>query len=103
METATFPGFRYGIALLFVCAALLLSLLVQRSIPDAFLIFFLCAVMLAGWFGRTSAGLLAVVVATIAVDYYFIAPYRAFIIKLDELPYFLSFLLSAVVSSGLAS
>jgi hypothetical protein len=54
--------FRYGIALAFVGAALSLSLLFQPSIPDGFLIFFLSAVMLAGWFGRTGPGLLAVVV-----------------------------------------
>src|SRR5207244_310686 len=61
------------------------------------------AVMLAGWFGRTGAGLFAVVVSMPAVGYYFIAPYRAFGMELDEIPYFLSFLLSAVVTSWLAS
>src|SRR5262245_4987915 len=97
------PGVRYGCALLFVGAALFLSLLVQPLVPDAFLICFLCAVMLASWFGRTAAGVFAVIVSTLAVDYYFITPYRAFFIKLDELPYFLTFLLSAVVTSWLAS
>jgi PAS domain S-box-containing protein len=37
------------------------------------------------------------------VDYYFILPYRAFVVELDELPYFLSFLFSAVVTSWLGS
>ena len=49
--------FRYGIALVFVGAALGLSLLVRPIIPDGFLIFFLSAVMLAGWFGRTVTAL----------------------------------------------
>ena len=98
-----FAMFRYGIALLFVVAALGLSLGFQRLLPEAFLIFFLSAVMLAGWFGRTGAGLFAVIVSMIAVDYYFIAPYRAFVVELDELPYFLTFLLSAVVTSWLGS
>src|SRR5262245_4126355 len=95
--------FRYGIALVFVGAALGLSLLVHPAVPDAFLIFFLSAVMLAGWFGRMGAGLLAVVVSIVAVDYFFIQPYKAFVVELDELPYFLSFLLSAVVTSWLGS
>jgi len=95
--------FRYGIALLFVGAALSLSLAFRQSIPDAFLIFFLSAVMLAGWFGRTGPGLFAVIVSMITVDYYFIAPYRAFVMELDEVPYFLTFLLSAVVTSWLGS
>src|SRR5262245_19546084 len=98
-----FVMFRYGIALLFVAAALGLSLILHPFVPDAFLIFFLSAVMLAGWFGRTGAGLFAVVISMIAVDYFFIQPYRAFLVELDELPYFLSFLLSAVVTSWLGS
>jgi PAS domain S-box-containing protein len=95
--------FRYGIAVLFVGAAFGLSLLIRSSLPDGFLIFFLSAVMLAGWFGRTGAGLFAVILSMVIVDYYFIPPYRAFVIELDELPYFLSFLFSAVVTSWLGS
>jgi PAS domain S-box-containing protein len=97
------PIVRYGIAVVFVGAALYLSLLLHPSLPDAFLIFFLSAVMLAGWFGRTGPGLLAVIISMIAVDYYFIPPYRAFVVELDELPYFLTFLVSAVVTSWLGS
>src|SRR6476620_3066685 len=95
--------FRYGIALVFVGAALALSLLFHRSLADGFLIFFLSAVMLAGWFGRTGAGLFGVVLSMVIVDYYFIAPYRAFVVEVEELPYFLSFLMSAVVTSWLGS
>ncbi|HYR88093.1 MAG TPA: PAS domain S-box protein [Terriglobia bacterium] len=95
--------FRYGIALAFVGAALSLSLLLRPLLPDGFLIFFLSAVMLAGWFGRTGAGVLAVIVSMVTVDYYFIAPYRAFVVEVDELPYLLAFLFSAVVTSWLGS
>jgi PAS domain S-box-containing protein len=98
-----FVMFRYGVALLFVGAAFLLSLSIYGFLPDAFLIFFLSAVMLAGWFGRTGAGLFAVVVSMILVDYYFIPPYRAFVVELDQLPYLLTFLLSAIVTSWLGS
>src|SRR5213594_1095566 len=101
MRTAGLPGFRYGVALFFVGIALLLSLLFRPSVPDGFLVFFLSAVMLAGWFGRTAAGLFAVSLSMVAVDYYFIPPYRAFVIELDQIPYFLSFLLSAMVTSWL--
>jgi len=96
-------AFRYGIALVFVGAALGLSLLLHRSLADGFLIFFLSAVMLAGWFGRTGAGLFAVVLSMMIVDYFFIAPYRALAVEIEELPYLLSFLLSAVVTSWLAA
>src|SRR5215467_258211 len=96
-------AFRYSIGLAFVGAALGISLLLHPVLPDGFLIFFLSAVMLAGWFGRTGAGLFAVVVSTMTVDYYFIPPYRALVVELEQLPYFLSFLLSAVVTSWLSS
>src|SRR5215467_9907645 len=94
---------RYGFALLFVGAALGFSLIFHSAVPDSFLIFFLSAVMLAGWFGRTGAGVLAVILSTVAVGYYFIAPYRTFVVELEELPYFLTFLMSAVVTSWLGS
>jgi PAS domain S-box-containing protein len=98
------PGyFRYGVSLVFVGIALFLSLATQSFLPDGFLIFFLAAVMLAGWFGRTGPGILAVIVSMAAVAYFFIPPHRAFAVELDELPYFLSFLLSAVVTSWLGS
>jgi PAS domain S-box-containing protein len=95
--------FRFGIALFFIGIALVLSLLSHESIPESFLFFFLAAVMLAGWFGRTGAGLFAVMVSMITVGYYFIPPYRAFAVELDELPYFFSFLSSALVTSWLGS
>jgi len=103
MRVPQSPYFRYVIALAFVGAALFFSLLVQGFLPDGFLIFFLSAAMLAGWFGRTGAGLFAVVVSMIAVVYFFIPPYRTFVVKVDEIPYFLAFLFSAVVTSWLGS
>jgi PAS domain S-box-containing protein len=95
--------FRYGIGLGFVAAALGLSLALEPFLHHGFLIFFLSAAMLAGWFGRTGAGLLAVAVSMVLVDYYFIAPYRAFIVEVDELPYLLAFLFSALVTGWLGS
>jgi PAS domain S-box-containing protein len=103
MRISQIRVFRYAIALAFVGAALSLSLLFRHLVPDSFLIFFLSAVMLAGWFGRTGAGLLAVIVSMVIVDYYFIPPYRAFAVEVDELPYLLTFLFSALVTSWLGS
>src|SRR5262245_7143114 len=103
MWTSQTPIVRYGMALTFVAVALGLSLILEPSLHDGFLIFFLSAVMLAGWFGRTGAGLFAVALSMIAVDYYFIAPYRAFVVQWDELPYLLAFLFSAVVTSWLGA
>ena len=103
MRTAQSRFLRYGSALVLVGAALCLSLAFHRLLPDGFLLFFLSAVMLAGWFGRTGPGLAAVFVSMVLAAYFFIPPYRALAVDIDELPYFLSFLLSALVSSGLGS
>jgi PAS domain S-box-containing protein len=103
MQIPRLSGLRYVFAFLFVAAATGLSLILKPILPDGFLVFYLAAVMLAGWYGRTGAGLFAVVLAMLVVDFLFIAPYRAFVVELDELPYFLTFLLSAVVTSWLGS
>lgn len=88
---------------MFVGLATGLSLLLQPSVPNAFLVFYLSAVMLAGWFGRMGAGLLAVFVSMVLVAYFFIAPHRVLAVDVAELPYFLSFFASAVVTSWLGS
>src|SRR6185436_13606561 len=95
--------FRYSIAIGIVGAALGLSLLLHPYVSDAFIIFFLAAVMLVGWFGRMGPGLFAVVLSSVVVDYYFIPPYHAFTVKVEDLPYFLAFLLSFGCAGWLAS
>jgi K+-sensing histidine kinase KdpD len=94
---------RYGMSIALVVVALCLSLLLRPFLSDAFLVFFLAAVMAAGWFGRTGPGLFSVALSTVAVDYYFIVPHHAFSMELEEIPYFLSFLLSVGCASWLAS
>src|SRR5262245_1319875 len=94
---------RYGLAIGFVGAGLILSLILQELIPHGFLLFFLSAVTLAGWFGGTWPGLFAVALSMVSAAYFFLPPYRALAVNLDEVPYFLSFLLSAVVASWLGS
>jgi PAS domain S-box-containing protein len=94
---------RYVMAAFLVLIALGLSLQLHPYLSDAFLIFFLAAVMAAGWFGRTGPGLFSVAISTVFVDYFFILPHHALAMNLEGIPYFLSFLLSAVCASWLAS
>ena len=68
---------RYGVALSLVSGALCLSLLLHPFLSNAFLFFFLAAVMAAAWFGRTGPGLFSVAISTMLIDYYFIRPYHA--------------------------
>jgi len=94
---------RYALATGFVTAGLVFSLILFDVVPHGFLLFFLLAVMLAGWFGGTRVGLFAVVLSMVSVAFFFIPPYRALAVNLDEVPYFLSFLLSSIVASWLGS
>jgi PAS domain S-box-containing protein len=94
---------RYGMAPLWVGAALLISLVLEPYVPGGFLIVFVAAMMLAGWFGRTGPGLFAVVISIIVVGYFFIAPHRVFRVDVNEIPYFLSFILCSLVASLLSS
>jgi len=90
-------------ALGLVVIALSLSLLLHPYVSDAFIVFFLAAVMIVGWFGRTGPGLFSVAISTLAVDYFFIVPRHAFVMEVEGIPYFFSFLLSAGCASLLAS
>src|SRR5262252_8840224 len=58
---------RYGAAIGLVLCALCLSLLLHPFLSNAFLVFFLAAVMAAGWFGRTGPGLFSVAVSTMLI------------------------------------
>jgi PAS domain S-box-containing protein len=94
---------RYGLATGFVGAGLVLALVFQTLVPHGFLLFFLLAVTLAGWFGGTRVGLFAVTVSTVLTAFFFIPPFLALAVNLDELPFFLSFLLSTIVASWLGA
>jgi PAS domain S-box-containing protein len=103
MQPPGSPYFRFGLSIVFVAIGVAISLGLQDLIPHGFLLFLLSAVMLAGWFGGTFAGLFAVALSSVSAAYFFLPPYRALAVELDEVPYFLSFLLSAVVASWLGA
>ncbi|MEA5622904.1 PAS domain S-box protein [Nostoc sp. UHCC 0251] len=64
----------YAVALLTVGSALLLTLLLQPLLkPTIFLLFF-AAVAVSAWDGGMKAGLLATVLSTLAVSYFFLEP-----------------------------
>jgi K+-sensing histidine kinase KdpD len=96
-------GFRYGIAALFVAGALSASLLLQRLFPYPFLFLFFAAVMASAWFGGTAPGLFAVFLSTLAVDYYFVPPFRSFAVNATDTAYFASFVVCALAASWVSS
>jgi len=96
-------AWRYGISLLFVTAAFVCTLLIQRFFPYPFLFLFFAAVMASAWFGRTSGGMFAVLVSTILVDYYFVRPYKSFAINATDVTYFAGFVACAIVASWVSA
>jgi K+-sensing histidine kinase KdpD len=94
---------RYGIALGCVAAGLCLSLLLQRLFPYPFLFLFFAAVMASAWFGGTAPGLFAVLLSTLAVDYFFVPPFHSFAINATDTAYFAAFVVCALGASWVSS
>jgi len=94
---------RYGIALFLVALAFVTTLLVQRFFPYPFLFLFFAAVMASAWFGEIGPGLFAVVISTLAVDYFFVPPLYSFAINTTDTAYFAAFVVCAVVASWVSS
>jgi PAS domain S-box-containing protein len=64
---------------------------------------FFAAVVASAWFGGTAPGLFAVLVSTIAVDYFFIRPFHSFDINATEATYFGAFIICALIASWVSS
>jgi C4-dicarboxylate-specific signal transduction histidine kinase len=78
-------------------------LLLQPYLRQPFLFPFLAAVMAAGWFGGIGPGLFAVLLSTLAVDYFIMPPTRDFSILAEDIPYFSAFVISALLAGWLSS
>lgn len=96
---------RYGIALVLVAVALLASLGMQHifAFPYPFVFLFFGAVMVSAWFGGTGAGLFAVLLSTVLVDYFFVPPFYSWQISATSEAYFVSFVVCALVASWISS
>jgi len=94
---------QYGSALSFVAAALLASLVLQPLFPYPFVFLFFAAVMASGWFGGTLPGLLAVLVSTVTVEYFFFAPFYSFSIKPTEVTYLGAFVVCSLAASWVSA
>src|ERR1700740_1849079 len=86
----------YGIAILSVPAALIISRLRAVHLQDAPVSLFLCAVILSAWFGGIGPGLLATVLSALAFNYYFLPPIHSLTLKTDEIPRLVIFTVSAL-------
>ena len=94
---------RAGVAPLCVGGALGSTLLLQHLFPYPFLFLFFAAVMTSAWFGGAAPGLFAVLLSTLAVDYYFVPPFHSFVINTTDSAYFISFIICTAVASWVSS
>jgi PAS domain S-box-containing protein len=103
------PGFiEYGvrpgaIAIFFVMTAFFWTLLLQHAVAYPFLLLFLGAVMGSAWFGGRVAGLVAVVLSTAVLDYFFVPPLFSFYVNQVSQTYCIAFIVCAVAMSLVSS
>jgi PAS domain S-box-containing protein len=90
------PILRYGLALGSVALATGLALLLQRSnFRGVEFPLFLFAIALSVWYAGLWPGVLAVVLSSLAFNYYFTEPLYSFYVARVDLPYYAVFLLFA--------
>lgn len=88
---------RYVAAIACVAAGVLVAAWTEPVLNATTLL--LAAVVIVAWFGGMGPGLVASVLATLAVDYYFTAPYHTFEPGLEQVPRILVFGLLGVLSA----
>ena len=93
--------FQYGIAVtVFLFALLLTHLLWPLIEPSASTLFF-AAIMIAAFYGGLGPGLLVSALSALAIDYYFVAPFRGFEISVANTVRAGVFMLVAAMTSWL--
>ncbi len=91
------PGFwSYGMGVLSVAAALVISRLPAVHLQDAPVSLFLCAIILSAWFGGVGPGLLATALSALAFNYYFLPPIYSLGPKPEEISRLVIFTVSAL-------
>ena len=93
----------YGIAVLSVTGALIISRSQALHLESAPVSLFLCAVMLSSWFGGAGPGLLATTLSSLAFYYYFLHPMHSLAAKPEEIPRFVAFTVSALFVGSLSA
>jgi C4-dicarboxylate-specific signal transduction histidine kinase len=93
----------YGIAILSVSSALIISQWPPLHLETAPVSLFLCAVMITAWFGGVGPGLFATALSSLAFDYYFVSPIYSLAAKPEEIPRLVIFTVSALFVGSLSA
>jgi PAS domain S-box-containing protein len=98
------PSRRYGLAVVSVAVALGIALALRRyGLRELEFPLFLFALALTAWFAGDGPAILAVVLSSLAFNYFFTVPLYSFYIRSSELPYYLVFILFAIVITWFSS
>lgn len=92
---------RYGLGVVAVAAALLITKSLEPYTDITPL--FYAAIVLSAWFGGMGPGLLAVVLAELSIDYYFVQPKYTLRLGLKPISFLLVFGFLAVLTSWMSS
>jgi PAS domain S-box-containing protein len=93
----------YGIAVLTVAVALIISRWPALHLQEAPASLLLCAVMFSAWLGGVGPGLLAIVLSFLTFNYYFVEPLHSFAVKSEEIPRLAVFAVSALIAGSLSA
>jgi C4-dicarboxylate-specific signal transduction histidine kinase len=93
----------YGIAVLSVAGALMVSRWPALHMQDAPVSLFLCAVIASAWFGGVGPGLLATALSALAFYYFFLPPIYSLDAKPGEIPRFVIFMVSTLFVGSLSA
>jgi PAS domain S-box-containing protein len=95
---------RYVVAVLSIAVALAASKAAVMFLHiEPFVSLFLCAIMVAGWFGGFGPGLLAIAVGCVAFDYYLVSPISSLAVDPKQLPRLALFLAVALFVNWLSA
>lgn len=95
---------RYGLAVSSVAGALVLSVfLYNRKFEGVEFPLFLIAIALTVWYAGVGPGILAVVLASLTFNYYFTEPRYTFYVNRSDFPYYIIFVLFALLITWFAA
>jgi len=92
-----------AIAVVFVLVALLWTFPLQHVIAYPFVFLFFGAIIGSAWFGGMTAGVLAVLLSSTLIDYFFIPPLYSMSIAKESQSFFTAFILCAIAITVVSS
>jgi K+-sensing histidine kinase KdpD len=95
---------RYGLALLSVVIALAAALfMASQNLHGVEFPVFLFAIVLTAWYEGTGPAIFALILSSVAFDYYFTAPLQSLRVERSEVPYYVTYVLFAALVAGFAA